>query len=121
MSRKTERGEGRLKALIWFAVLITIGYILFKVVPPYLNNYQLKDTLVTEARFYSAHQKNEEQAREAVWKEIQNLQIPAKREDIKVSTTGRTSRISVSYTVVVDLPGYQWQIDFNPQAESPVF
>jgi predicted membrane protein len=120
MSRNSQRGEGRLKLMITLIVIISVVYLMFKIVPAYVNDYQLKDTLTTEGRFQAARQKTEEQVRNSIWKEIQELGVPAKREDIQIQTSGRSLRISVKYTVVVDLPGYQLNLNFNTNSENPI-
>lgn len=119
-SRNRERGEGNLKLIIWLVIFVLVGYVLFKIVPPYVNDYQLRDTLQTESRFFAAHQKTAEQVRATVWNEVQSLKIPAQREDITVSDAMRTAHVEVKYTVVVELPGYTLNLNFDPSAESPI-
>jgi len=119
-SQNRERGEGQLKLIIWLALFGVTGYLLFMIVPPYLNDYQLRDTLLTESRFFAAHMKTAEAVRGAVWSEIQSLRIPAQREDIIVSDVGRIGHVEVKYTVVIQLPGYTLNLNFNPIAESPI-
>lgn len=119
-SRNPERGEGRLKMIIWLAIFVAAGYLIFKIVPPYVNNYQLKDTLESESRFFAARVKTADAVRSAVWNEVQSLRIPAQREDIIVSEAGRVAHIEVKYTVVVELPGYTLNLNFDPTAESPI-
>ncbi len=106
--------------IIWLAIIVVVGYLLFKIVPPYVNNYQLKDTLDSESRFFAARAKTAEAVRSSVWNEIQSLRIPAQREDIIVSEAGRVAHIEVKYTVVIDLPGYTLNLSFDPTAESPI-
>jgi hypothetical protein len=120
MNRNRQRGEGRVKFMITLIIIVSGVYLMFKIVPPYISDYQLKDTLSTEGRFYAAHQKTDEQVKGTVWKEIQDLGIPAKREDIQLQTVGRSVHISVKYTVVVDLLGYQLNLNFNPDSENPI-
>ena len=118
--RNHERGGGNLKAVMFLVVLGVIGYLLVKIVPPYVNDYQLHDTLVSEARFFAARQKKPDAVREVVWKEIMDLRIPAQREDILVSEMGHTAHVEVKYTIPVELPGYTLNLNFNPTAESPI-
>lgn len=119
-SRKGERGEGRLKLVIWLAIIFVVGYLLFMIVPAYVNKYQLQDTLESESRLFAAHQKTADQVRAAVWNEMESLRIPAQKEDIIISDVGRTGHIEVKYTVVIELPGYTLNLNFDPVAESPI-
>jgi hypothetical protein len=119
-SRNPERGEGNLKLIIWLVIFAMVGYVLFRIVPPYINDYQLRDTLQSESRYFAARQKNAEAVRSIVWSELQNLRIPAERENIIVSEAGRIAHVEVKYTVVVELPGYTLNLNFDPIAESPI-
>jgi len=60
----------------------------------------------------------EEQIRENIFKVVQDLDIPAKREDIKVSANPSMVRISLDYTVPVDLFFYSTELHFSPTSEN---
>ena len=118
--KSRERGEGHFKLIVVLAIFGTIGYIGFKIVPPYVNNYQLQDTVETESRFFAAHQKTDEKAKETVWAQVQSLSIPVDRDQIKVTTIGHTAIVSVDYTVTVSVFGYDVNLEFHPKGESPI-
>jgi hypothetical protein len=118
--RRGQRGEGHLKLIIVLAIFATIIYIGFKIVPPYVNNYQLQDTVETESRFFAAHQRTEQKAKDAVWAEVQSLSIPMNQDQIKVEVIGRTAIVSVSYSVTVNVFGADVNLDFHPKSESPI-
>ena len=115
--RTASRGGARLKAIIWLLILGAGVYVCYKVVPLYINNYELTDEMKTEARFVAARTLKAEEAHEKVWLKVQELKIPARREDIRVESNGREVRISLSYSVLVDLGPYQRELKFNPVAE----
>jgi uncharacterized protein DUF4845 len=117
-SRYTERGEGKLKAVLFTVILVLIVYSAFKIVPVYVQNYQLSDKMQETARFAVVNRYNEEQIRDTIFKEIQSLEIPAKREDIKVSSSQSIVRISVDYSVPVDLFFYHMDLHFTPSSEN---
>ena len=119
-SRKArERGGARLRAIVWLLILGAAGYVAFKVVPIYVANYQLQDKLQTEARFATVNHKTDDQLRDVIYREMRDRDIPARREDIKIlENTQRGVRLSVEYTVPVDLKLYQLQLHFNPSAEN---
>lgn len=118
MSRNRERGGSKLKAILWLLVLVAGVFTAFKVIPAYINNYSLQDKMQTEARFATVNRRTEEDIRDVIFKEIQELGIPAHREDIKVEASSRGVKISVDYTVNVDLKVYQLKLHFNPAAEN---
>ena len=113
-----ERGEGRIKVLI---VLIILGSAIFcavKVVPPYFANYQLQDSMREEAAYASATRKQPDDIRADIEKKVKELGIPANSKDIQVSDDAGNVKISVDYTVPVDLAVYQLQLHFHPQANN---
>lgn len=120
-SRSAQRGEGHFKLIVVLALFGTFLYVAFKITPPYVNNYQLQDTVETESRFFAAHTRTEQKARENIWAQIQSLGIPVTQDAIKVEVVGRTAIVSVNYTVTVSIFGYDVNLDFHPKSESPVF
>ena len=115
--RRGERGEGRLKALLYTAFLIVSVFVAFKVVPPYVSDYQLKDKLSEQARFAVVNRWPPDQIKDNIYKVIQDLDIPAQRDDVKVQTTNHGLMISVSYKVPVDFWLYHTELNFTPSSE----
>lgn len=111
--RFRERGEGRLKAIVITAILAMIVYSAFKVAPAYMNDFQLHDKIQQEARFAAGTNKSEEQLRDSIFKEMQDIGIPAKREDIKIEFNGRDVKISLDYVVPIDMFFYHGAIHFT--------
>jgi hypothetical protein len=70
------------------------------------------------ARFGVVNRYTDEQVRENVFKVVQDLDIPAKREDIKVTATPAIVKISLDYTVPVDLLFYSTELHFSPSSEN---
>ncbi len=118
LRRTGSRGGAKLKAIIWLLVLGGAAYVGYKLVPIYFANYQLQDKMLTEARFATVNRRSIEEIRDIVFREIQDREIPARREDIRVETSQRGVRIVVDYTVTVDLRVYQLQLHFTPTAEN---
>ncbi len=112
-----ERGGGKIKAIVYTLILIVGVFVAFKVVPVYVAEYQLKDKMSEQARFAVVNRYSEEQVREVLFKVVQDLDIPAKREDIKVTNTGKGLTISLTYTVPVDLTFYKTDLTFSPSSE----
>jgi uncharacterized protein DUF4845 len=117
MQRKSERGATRLKTALLLLVVAGVGYGAFKIVPCYVNNYQLQDAMRSEARFSGVQRKSAEQVREEVYKQAKQLGILAKPEDIQVVPVQNGYSISLNYTVPVDLLGYQLALNFHPAAD----
>lgn len=116
-SPRAQRGEGKLKALIYTVVLVAAVYVAVKMVPAYVAEYQLKDKMGEQARFAIVNRYTEDQVKDIIYKTIQDLDIPAKREDVKVLTTNHGIEITVNYTVPVDLMVYKTELSFSPSSE----
>ncbi|HET6932227.1 MAG TPA: hypothetical protein VFI45_18005 [Candidatus Acidoferrum sp.] len=118
-SKRSQRGEGKLKAIIYTVILLMAVYAAVKVVPAYVAEYQLNDKITEQARFAVVNHYSDDQVRDIIFKTIQDLDIPANREDIKVRNTNHGVMISVNYSVPVDFKVYKTELNFSPSSEAP--
>jgi predicted lipid carrier protein YhbT len=116
-SRRSQTGEGRLKAFVYLAILISGIFAAVKLVPAYVANYQLKDKMSEQARFAIVNRYTEEQIKDNIFRTIQDLDIPATRDDVKVANTNQGIAITVNYTVPVDLVVYKTDLNFATSTE----
>ena len=116
-SLKSQSGEGKLKAVFYLALLVVAVFVAVKVVPVYVAEYQLKDKITEQARFAVVNRYSDEQIKDSIYRTIQDLDIPAKRDDVKVAATNHGLRISVNYSVPVDFLVYQTELNFSPSSE----
>ncbi|MGB2589999.1 MAG: hypothetical protein WBG02_13875 [Candidatus Acidiferrum sp.] len=116
--RREQHGGSGLKAIFYTAILVIGIFVAFKVMPPYVAEYQLSNKMDEQARFAVVNRYSEDQIRDIIYKEVQDLDIPAKREDIKITATQQVVRISVAYTVPVDLLVYSTELHFSPSSEN---
>ena len=116
--RRSQRGAGRLKTIAYTAIIIFAIYLAYKLVPPYVSEYQLQDKMQELARFGIVNRYSDEQVRENVFKVVQDLEIPAKKDDIKVTVTQAVVKISLEYSVPVDLFFYSTELHFSPSSEN---
>jgi hypothetical protein len=49
---------------------------------------------------------------------MQDLEIPAKREDIKITATQQVVKISLDYFVPIELLSYHVDLHFTPSSEN---
>jgi predicted membrane protein len=116
-SQRLQRGEGRLKGFLYLAFLIIAVFVAIKVVPAYVADYQLKDKMTEQAKFAIVNRYTPDQIRENIFHTIQDLDIPATLDDIKVANTNHGIEISVQYTVPVDFMVYKTDLNFNTSSE----
>ena len=116
--RGGEGGSGKLKAIVVTAIIVFAFYAMVKIVPPYAAEYQLSDKMQEQARFAVVNHYTDEQIRDNVYKVVQDLEIPAKKEDIKVEASNQVVKIAMDYTVPVDLLSYHLNMHFTPSSEN---
>jgi hypothetical protein len=115
---RMERGAGTIKAILWTILLIYGAFVAYKILPAYVAEYQLQDKMQEQAKFAVVNRYPEEQIRDSIFKVIKDLDIPVKREEIKITATQDVVRIGVDYTVPVDLLVYQMSLHFTPTSEN---
>ena len=104
-----------------FLLLVLLGSMIFagvKILPIYVNNYQMQDAIESEARFAIGNRLNSKDIRDNVWKKVNEIGIPADQDSLKVSTTPGSVKISLDYTVPVDLLVYKFTLDFHDHADN---
>lgn len=113
---RRQRGEGKIKTILFLLFFASVIFIGFRTVPAYVAEYQLADKMQESARFAVVTRQNEDQIRESIYKVIQDLEIPAKKEDIKITNTNNLVTIAIDYSVPVDLWFYQTEMHFSPSS-----
>jgi len=116
--RLHQRGGGTIKAIIVTAIIAFAVFAAVKVVPPYAAEYQLADKMQEQARFAVVNRYSDEQIRDNIFKVVQDLEIPVKREAIKVEASNQIVKISMDYTVPIDLLVYHLELHFTPSSEN---
>ena len=116
--RRPERGAGKLKSIVFLAILLLIIYSAIKIVPAYVTDYQISDKMQEQARYAVVNRYTEDQIRDNIFKIVQELEIPAKRDAIKVSANNAVVKISLEYTVPIDLFFYHLDLHFAPSSEN---
>jgi hypothetical protein len=118
VSSPSQRGGGTIKAILWSAILIYGAFVAYRILPAYVAEYQLADKMQEQARFSVVNRYSEEQVRDNIFKVVKDLEIPVKREEIKVIANQDVVKISMDYTVPVDLLVYQLNLHFTPSSEN---
>jgi hypothetical protein len=118
--RDGQRGGSKLSFFITIIILGVMAFCAFRLVPTFFANFQLQDAITTEARFATSTypKKTPDDIRDDVYKKIQELGLPAKKEQVKVTTDGSLVTISLDYSVTFDLMVYQLTHQFHCYADS---
>jgi len=114
-----QRGGGRIRALIWTALLLSFLFICYKIIPPYFANYQLEDWLKTQIPFYMVNHTTDEKLYASIIKEMHSEGIEITNDNIKIVQNNVNGiNVQISYDVKVDLIVYQATLHFTPQMNS---
>jgi hypothetical protein len=117
-SLRSQRGGGTIKAILWTVILVYGAFVAYRILPAYVTEYQLADKMQEQARFSVVNRYPEEQIRENIYKVVKDLEIPVKREEIKIIVSQEVVKISMDYTIPVDLLVYQLNLHFTPSSEN---
>jgi hypothetical protein len=117
-SGDSERGGSGVKL---FLLLVLLGSMIFagvKILPIYVNNYQMQDAIESEARFAIGNRLGAKDIRDNIWKKVNEIGIPADQDHLKVTANPGTVQISLDYSVPVDLLVYKFTLDFHDHADN---
>lgn len=114
------KGGAKLNLIITLVIMGAMILTAVKIVPVYIANYQFQDAMNSESRFALTGypKRTMEDVRDDIYKKAQELEIPAKREDIQVSMQSGYVNISLDYSVPIDLTVYQFTLQFHPHADN---
>src|SRR5882672_7575741 len=101
---------GTMKAIAGVLLLVVVGMLSLKLIPPYFSNYQFEDFIKNEAMQSTYGTRSEEEIRESVVKHAREYDIPLTGKQVHVSRTGNsgtgTLTIEAEYSIPVSMPGY---------------
>jgi hypothetical protein len=115
-------GRGGLGCLISVVILVLIGYMGMKFIPPYMRYQEFRDEMRTEARF--ATTMNDSTIRNTLVARADTLGLPPAARRILISRRGghpATVTISAEYIEEVNLPIFGVKLlHYKPSAEAPL-
>lgn len=114
----SQRGGSGVKLFLMIALLGAMIFAGVKIVPIYVNNYQMQDAIESEARFAIGNRLGAKDIRDNVWKKVKEIGIPADQDSLKVTANPGAVLISLDYTVPVDLLVYKFTLDFHDHADN---
>ena len=118
LTSRSQRGGGTIKAILWTVLLVYGAFVAYKIIPAYVAEYQLSDKMQETARFAVVNHYPEDQIRDTIYKTVQDLELPVKRDAIKVVSNQSVVKISLEYNIPVDLLVYHLDLHFEPSSEN---
>jgi hypothetical protein len=108
----------RISPFVGLAVVGVGIYLGYMLLPPYFNNWQLQDSIESEARLDTYNTKPEADIKRDVLKAARENNVAITDEMVNVVRTQNGVSISAAYVVHVDLPGYPVDLKFNAASKN---
>ena len=99
-----------------------MAFLGFKLIPPFLSNYELEDAIKNDALQGTYSTRSEQDIRDLVIRHARDFDVALTPKQVHVSRTGSfgngTMTIDAEYSVPVELPGYTATLDFHPSSQN---
>jgi hypothetical protein len=117
---------GIIKGCLGFLAIAAVFVGFFQVAPPMLANYSFTDDLRTVAMMDSANlQKTDEDVRTDVLRKAKDHDLPIESKQVtvqRINTPGLSAvYVAADYSVTISLPGYSFDMHFNPTSGNKGF
>ena len=108
----------RLKAFIGIFVVVAFFYLAWKILPPYIEEYQFQQEIQSIARNNEYTPLDENGIRDQVKRKITEIGVPVSPESIVIQKNGTDVTIGTNYTVHVDAVLYPFDLTFHPATKN---
>jgi|ERR1039458_2811711 hypothetical protein len=116
---------GIIKACIGFLAIAAVVVGLFQILPPMLANYSFSDDLKTVSMMDGNSQKTDDDVREDVLRKAKEHDLPVEAKQVtvqRINTPGLSAiYVAADYSVTISLPGYSFDMHFNPTSGNKGF
>jgi cell division protein FtsL len=115
-NRQSQRGFLTFTGIIMLLVIAAVIFASFKLLPPYIRNYQLQDSINNIARTATYSTANEETIRKDVLTAAREAGVTLDPSQVRVGRSRDNVDIAIDYSLVVDLKVQQVTLHFTPSA-----
>jgi hypothetical protein len=116
--RPSESGRITFKAILSLAFLAAVIYAAFKVIPVYVNNYQLQDFIQGQTPYWLTQRTGEEAVRKIIMAKAQDLDLPLTDDDLTVEANQNRVVVKIDLHVPVDLKLFTLPLHFTDSSEN---
>jgi hypothetical protein len=118
-NRRGEAGDGKLGCILWGGMLVAGALIAWKAVPVKIATSELYDYMVEQAKW--AGNTPSEVLQKRIVGKANELNLPVDPKFVSAEKLGDKIRMSATFTVPLEFPGYTYDWDFDLQVERPIF
>ena len=112
------RGFIRLKVLVTLVVLLGMGFVGSKLIPPYWDYLAMQDP-VKEAALAFSHRAKEDAVRADLIARAKGLGVVLEEENVEIGQEGSLVVVRVAWEVPLDLPMYRRPLRFRIEKGVP--
>ena len=114
----TESGNANIKTYLTLAFLVCLIYVGIKVIPVYVNSYEIEDYIRQQTPFWLTQRANADVIRERILIKARELGLPIEADQIDVQASSASVAVTLDYRVPVDLKVYTWSLHFTSSAQN---
>ncbi len=110
-----ERGDGKLSLFIFLAILAAAIFAAWRIIPPRVNAYEFRDEMTkwNTDPDYRMRRADEETVMKELLQRASGLNLPIKKENLKIRRDGEWMRMKATFDVPVDLKVYTYVMHFE--------
>jgi hypothetical protein len=118
-NRDSQAGDTKIGCVLWSLLLIAGVLIAWKAVPVKIATSELYDYMVEQAKWAGNTPSDVLQKR--IVGKANELELPVDPKLVTAEKLGDKIRMSATFTVPLEFPGYTYEWDFDLQVERPIF
>ncbi|MBI1955208.1 MAG: DUF4845 domain-containing protein [Acidobacteria bacterium] len=113
---RSERGFFSFSAILGLLFLAALLFLAWKLLPPYINNYQLQSEIENLSRTATYNRTSESDIRNAILDRASELGIELDQRQVIVQKSVGAVNIAVHYEIPVNLLVREYVLTFDPAA-----
>ena len=103
-----ERGDVPIGCLVGMVVLLVVALVAIKAAPLIVNVGELDKEIETLADRTNRREYNDERIIKSILEKAENLDLPVTAKNITIKRTSSRIKITVTYDVPINFPGYTY-------------
>ena len=116
--RYSDKGSANLKAYLTLVFLACVVFAAFKILPVYVNSWEIEDYIRQQTPFWLTQRANGEVIRGKVLEKARELELPIDADQVQVEASSASVSVNLDYTVPVDLKVYVVKLHFTSAAQN---
>ena len=116
--RHTDSGNVHFKSYLTIVFLICVVYVGFKVIPVYVNSFEIEDFIRQQTPFWLTQRANSDMIRGKVLDKARELELPIDADQVQVEASSASVTVKLDYTVPVDIKVYTLKLHFTSAAQN---